>query len=97
MRRDCTGGYLSVQLQSDPSLFDAPQVVTARAGGVTRSISVPPTSDPQQWIVPLAKLRNGTCVVDFTTKTVRVPAEVQAGSTDTRPLGVHFVHFGYLP
>jgi hypothetical protein len=97
MRRDCTGGYLSVQLQSDPSLFDAPQVVTARAGGVTRSISVPPTSDPQQWIVPLAKLPNGTCVVDFTTKTVRVPAEVQAGSTDTRPLGVHFIHFGYLP
>jgi hypothetical protein len=97
MRRDCTGGYLSVQLQSDPSLFDAPQIVTARAGGMTRSISVPPTSDPQQWIVPLAKLPNGTCVVDFTTKTVRVPAEVVAGSTDTRPLGVHFLHFAYLP
>jgi hypothetical protein len=36
-------------------------------------------------------------VVDFTTKTVRVPAEVVAGSTDTRPLGVHFLHFAYLP
>jgi hypothetical protein len=49
------------------------------------------------FVVPLERSPNGTCVVRFTTKTVRVPARVHPGSTDTRELGVHFLRFNYLP
>ena len=96
VRRDCNGGYVSVQLQSDPTLYSGDQVVTARAGSQPMSISVPPIAIVP-FVVPLTRHPNGTCTVDFTTRSVRVPAEVQPGSTDTRPLGVHFLSFNYLP
>jgi hypothetical protein len=46
--------------------------------------------------VPLAP-SDGSCVVDFDISPTRVPAERIEGSTDTRPLGVHFGAFVYHP
>jgi hypothetical protein len=97
VRRECTGGFVSVQLQSDPSLYTTDQVVTARAGKQVRSISIAPSTDPVPFVAPLQRHANGTCSVDFTTAKLRVPAKVQLGSTDKRALGVHFLHFFYLP
>jgi hypothetical protein len=92
-RRRCTGGLLSVQLQSDPELFDSPNIISS---GLHR-ISVAPTSDVVPFTVPLVHHANDTCTADFTAQQVRVPAKVVPGSTDTRELGVHFIHFFYLP
>jgi hypothetical protein len=92
-RRRCTGGSLSVQLQSDPQLFDAPNVI--RSGPHT--ITVQPTSDVATFLAPLVVHPNHTCTADFTVEKVRVPAKVMPGSTDKRALGVHFLHFFYLP
>jgi hypothetical protein len=46
--------------------------------------------------VPL-KVRDGTCVVDFDVSPTRIPAKRIPGSTDVRPLGVHFGTFVYHP
>jgi hypothetical protein len=92
-RRHCTSGSLSVQLQSDPELFDQANLV--RSG--RRAISVPRTSDVVTFLVPLVLHANRTCTATFTVRDVRVPADLVTGSTDTRPLGVHFLHFYYLP
>jgi hypothetical protein len=93
VRRRCAGGSLSVQLQSDPQLFDQANVV--RSG--KHSVAVPPTSDVVPFVVPLVAHRNHTCTATFTTQYVRVPADLITGSTDTRRLGVHFLRFLYLP
>ncbi len=93
-RRRCTGGSLSVQLQSDPQLF-AGTTQVVRAGA--QSIKLAPSSNVVPFLVPLVQHPNGTCTAEFTVATVRVPAKVEPGSTDTRPLGVHFLHFFYLP
>jgi hypothetical protein len=93
-RRRCSGGSLSVQLQSDPQLFaDTTQEV--RSGN--QSITLAPSSTVRPFLVPLVHHANDTCTADFTVAQLRVPAKIEAGSTDTRPLGVHFLHFFYLP
>jgi hypothetical protein len=98
LRRRCDGGYVSVVVQSDPSLFTGNQVITARSGGrLVATTTLPPTSDPKRFLVPLVRAANGSCTAVFTMKTVRIPARVEPPSTDRRKLGAHFLAFDYLP
>jgi hypothetical protein len=98
LRRRCSGGYVSAVVQNDPSLFTGNQVITARSDGkVVATTTLPPTTDPKRFLVPLTRSANGTCTAVFTMKTVLVPAKIQPGSTDLRPLGAHFLAFDYLP
>ena len=63
-------------------------------GHVVGSIRIAPTDQPTLG-VPLDPDSRGACTVVFTAQTLRVPARVQAGSTDTRKLGAHFFSFDY--
>ena len=92
----CSGGSLSVLLQSDPSLFTRPQTVTALVRGreVAR-VRVAP-KEPLELKVPLSPAR-GVCVVDFTVRPTAVPAVATKGQNpDTRVLGIHFTRFTYV-
>ncbi|MGH3001544.1 MAG: glycosyltransferase family 39 protein [Gaiellaceae bacterium] len=94
-RFQCTGGTLSVRLGTDEHLFSTAQTITAEEGGrVVKRISVAPTEQPTL-VVPLLPDARERCFVRFTISKVRVPALVQPGSTDTRPLGAHFFSFDY--
>jgi hypothetical protein len=96
--RRCGGGYVSVVLQEDQSLFTTDQVVTATAGGkVVGQIRVPPDGEPHRFLVPLASAPGRLCTASFTVAKLRVPAQVEPGSSDTRPLGIRFLSFDYLP
>jgi Dolichyl-phosphate-mannose-protein mannosyltransferase len=91
-RVDCTGGSLSVLLQSDPSLYKAANSVTATEGGrVVGRATVAPTATPTL-TVPLRPAR-GVCTVRFTVSRLLNPARVEPGSTDNRLVGVHFNTF----
>jgi hypothetical protein len=93
----CEGGRLAVKLGTDEKLFDAVQVVTARSGGrIVATARVAPTEQPVL-VVPVHPDGLGNCSVTFTATTLRVPAKVQPGSTDTRPLGAHYYAFDYTP
>jgi hypothetical protein len=94
-RLRCTGGQISVRLGTDAQLFDGDQVVTATVHGKeVGSISVPPS---EQVIlgVPLVPDSAHRCEVTFTAKTLRIPARLQPGNEDRRPLGAHFYTFDY--
>jgi hypothetical protein len=94
-RLRCLPGTLAVRLGTDSQLFDRAQVVTAREGGaVVGRARVEPTAQPTMR-VPLRPGRGGTCTVLFTAAGVRVPARVQPGSKDARPLAVHYYAFDY--
>jgi Dolichyl-phosphate-mannose-protein mannosyltransferase len=89
---DCTGGRLSVQLQSDPSLFKAANTVTATEDGhVVGSTTVSPMALPTL-TVPLHP-SNGVCTVRFRVSKLLNPSRVEPGSTDNRLVGVHFLAF----
>ena len=93
----CGGGHLAVKLGTDEKLFDRDQVVTATvAGTVVARARVAPGAQPVLH-VPLHADVRGRCIVRFTTAFVRVPAQVQADSTDTRRLGAHYYAFDYTP
>jgi hypothetical protein len=96
-RHQCNGGTLRVLLQSDPSLFHAPQTVTAFvAGRVAGRIRVSPAK-PGELAVPL-KGRAGSCVARFTVRPTAIPKVVTKGQNpDTRVLGIHFTRFSYAP
>jgi hypothetical protein len=96
-RFDCTGGRLSVQLQTDPHLYTFAQTVTARvAGRIVGVTHVAPTA--LQWLsVRLQPDAHRVCLVTFTAAHVLVPARVHPGSPDTRPLGAHFLRFDFVP
>ena len=83
-RFDCAGGSVSVALQSDPALYQAPSVV--RVEGTAIRKRVPPDGRPHTLTVPLPP----SCVVRFAVSPVRVP-----GPNDPRPLGLHFNSFEY--
>lgn len=80
----CKGGTLTVTLESDPSLFERPQTVTA---GDVRA-EVPPLGQ-RQLVVPLDSI-GGVCRVRFSVSPTKVP-----GNGDDRELGVHFRAFEY--
>ena len=97
-RRRCTGGFVSVVLQSDQSLFSNDQTVTALEGGrVVGQINVPPDGNTHRFLVPLQRDAGQLCTASFRVARLRVPARVEPGSTDTRALGIHFLQFDYLP
>jgi hypothetical protein len=88
-RLRCGGGTLTVTLESDPGLFDAPQLVTARSGdGTQQKASVVP-GESRLFRVPLASVQ-GVCTVRFTISPTKVP-----GPDDPRELGIHFRAFDY--
>jgi hypothetical protein len=96
-RLRCTGGRLAVRLGTDEHLFTATQLVTATSGGhVVGRQRIVPGEQPTP-TVPLRPDAHGTCTVTFTMASLRIPARVQPGSGDTRPLGAHFFAFDVLP
>jgi hypothetical protein len=56
-------------------------------------VRIPPAEQPTLR-VPLLPAR-GVCTVRFSAAFARVPAKVQPGSTDTRPLAAHYYAFDY--
>ena len=57
---------------------------------------VPPIGE-RRLTVPLLPDAEHACRVVFTSAHLRSPAKVQAGSTDTRELGVRILHFDFRP
>ncbi|HEY1317309.1 MAG TPA: glycosyltransferase family 39 protein [Gaiella sp.] len=93
----CRGGELDVALHSDPNLVgnELTQVLATVVGRPVARISVAATGTARLR-VPLTAV-DGSCAVDFLVTPTRIPADRIAGSTDTRPLGVHFDSFVYQP
>jgi hypothetical protein len=96
-RVQCRGGRLTVRLGTDAQLFDRDQVVSASFGRGGRTSVVIPPAEQVTMVVPLRPDAARRCEVTFTSRLLRVPAEVQAGSKDTRALGAHFYAFDYSP
>jgi len=95
-RLDCTGGRLTVLLQSDPLLFASAQDVTATsAGQVIARASVAPTAVVRLGIS--LRAREGVCAAQFDVARVANPSLIEAGSTDNRSLGVRFLWFRFQP
>ena len=91
-RLSCTGGSLTVHLQSDTALFTKPQTVSS--GG--RSVHVAP-AETRLFTVPMVQ-RGKTCVARFTVAPTAIPAVVTNGENpDSRVLGIHFTGFDYKP
>jgi hypothetical protein len=96
-RLQCTGGALTVALQSDPNLFHAPNTVVAAESGRPVGRASVPRMGTVELRVPL-RVAAGQCTVRFTVEHVAVPAVVFGPpNTDTRPLGVHFNRFSFTP
>jgi hypothetical protein len=92
----CTGGKLTVTLESDPGLFDQPQQVTAISTGRSANTQLSEVAfirvNPRQaayLAVPLVP-EQGVCTVRFTVSPTKIP-----GPQDMRELGVHFRAFDY--
>jgi hypothetical protein len=85
-RLACTGGALTVGLQSDPNLYSEAVTVTSGA----RQLAVPPDTTQHAFTVPLRPVRS-VCTAIFHVPTV-VP-----GHSDLRRLGLHFNTFRYRP
>ena len=81
-RHVCNGGSVAATVLGDPTLFRAPQRVTAN--GHTYLVT------PGKQATLVVPLRN--CRAVFTVSPTRVP-----GHGDPRPLGIHFLGFKYLP
>lgn len=93
----CTGGRLSVLLQSDASLYHSTQVVTAFVGGNVAGIAHVQPAALARLNVPLQPDANRVCAVRFEVAKTLIPADVIPGSTDSRRLGVHFLRFDFHP
>jgi hypothetical protein len=96
-RSSCTGGKLSVLLQSDASLYSTTQVVTARVGGKVAGVARIAPTKIVHLLVPLKPDAQHVCRVRFDVAQTLVPAQVIPGSTDKRPLGAHFLRFDFVP
>ena len=59
--------------------------------GAGAAFACPSHSETKQTLASV----DGSCVVDFEISPTRIPAQQIEGSTDTRPLGVHFGAFVY--
>jgi Dolichyl-phosphate-mannose-protein mannosyltransferase len=88
-RLACTGGTLTVLLQSDPNLYQDASTVTVR-GTELRKV-VPPDNRAHAFTIPLRESR-GECTVTFDVSPAVVP-----GHGDLRTLGLHFNVFRYRP
>ncbi len=96
-RSSCTGGRLSVLLQSDASLYRSTQIVTALVGGKVVGVAHVPPARLARLTVRLRPGAGRVCTVRFRVAKTLVPANVIPGSTDKRPLGVHFLRFDFHP
>ena len=96
-RFDCTGGRLTVHLQSDRALYTSAQVVTATSGGKVIGVTHVQPTGIHTFVVPLRPDARRRCLVTFTMARVLVPAELDPASTDTRSLGTRFLRFNYHP
>jgi hypothetical protein len=96
-RLDCSGGSVTVRLQSDPSLFTKPQTVVALVRGQqVGRVTVPPAGT-RQLTAPLQR-HDRTCTVTFRVSPTAVPAVATEGvNPDPRELGIHFTLFAYRP
>jgi hypothetical protein len=92
----CQPGSVTVAAHSDPSLFTAPQTVTATSGGRIASVRFHP-DDHVALPIRVAPGADGSCVVRVTVTPTAVPVHVIPCSTDTRELGVHVDAFAYRP
>lgn len=100
-RLGCRGGTLAVQLQGDPNLFPAGNVVIAVSGnGATTNTlvrGVVPAIGTSTMKIPLS-VADGRCNVRFHVVNTAVPAVVLGPpNNDTRKLGAHFNSFTYRP
>jgi hypothetical protein len=96
-RSSCTGGKLSVLLQSDASLYRSTQVVTALVGGKVAGVARIAPTKLVHLLVPLKPDTQHVCHVRFDVAKTLVPAQVVPGSTDKRSLGAHFLRFDFVP
>jgi hypothetical protein len=97
-RLGCRAGTLSLELGSDPALFQSAQTVVARTGGrLVGKVRIEPTGRPTLTIPVSPSPGTDRCVVRFEVEKTLVPAQVEPGSTDTRALGALFVSFDYRP
>ena len=94
-RVQCTGGSLAVQLQGDSHLFKRPQSVVASEDGYVVGHAAVPVNGTIWLKVPLRATPDHVCEVGFTVGRTAIPAQVEPGSVDKRPLGVHFLQFSY--
>ena len=90
-RYACTAGRLRVGLGTDPALAHGPTVVVAQERGRTVGRTSVRPRGTSVLEVPLLPSPGGTCDVVFHMSPTRVPAVVQPGATDSRPLGVRFL------
>ena len=81
-RHVCNGGSVVATVLGDPTLFTAPQRVTANG-----RVHLVPPGKQATLSVPLQG-----CRAVFTVSPTRVP-----GHGDPRPLGIHFLGFKYVP
>jgi Dolichyl-phosphate-mannose-protein mannosyltransferase len=96
VRRRCAGGRLDVSLAGDTSLFSGSTTVVAFVGGRERARARFAQTEAATLSVPLVA-RAGRCLVRFRVVPTAVPADVIAGSSDTRLLGTRFEGFRYRP
>jgi hypothetical protein len=89
-RLRCTGGSISVLLQTDGSLYRRDQTIVAREGGRVVGRAVVPPTEQRTLTVPL-RAQNGVCTVEFTAARALVPPG------DPRPLAAHYLSFDYRP
>ncbi len=95
-RLRCGGGELSVELASDPALFQSAQTVVATvAGKPVGRARIDPTGRSTLTVPVVPAPGTGRCAVRFDVERTLVPAQVEPGSTDTRALGALFVSFDY--
>jgi hypothetical protein len=96
-RAACTGGTLTLTLDTDSALYaGVVQHIAITGTTPTRIVALPPTATKQ----PVLRLtpRNGRCVVRLHVYPSRVPALSPNGNpNDTRRLGVRISAFTYRP
>jgi len=95
-RAACTGGALTVTLESDDALFHG-LVQTVAVSGTTpaRMLRIPATTPGRTFVFRLAP-RHGVCTVSFAITPARRPSVV-LHTSDTRLLGLHFDEIRYSP
>jgi hypothetical protein len=93
-RVECNGGSLAATLAGDESLFGRqPQTVTAYENGERVGRIAIPSAQQVVMTVPLRPDSSDVCTVRFRVGRTLVPARVEAGETDRRRLGAHFLGF----
>jgi hypothetical protein len=95
-RFSCTGGTLTVVVESDAQLFRG-LTQTAAVTGTTapRTLTVPSTTSGETFSFPLTP-RDGVCRVTFSISPARRPSAYRRlHSSDTRLLGLHFDSIRY--